>query len=236
MAAKLKKTEKSKAKKTETPKVTKKSHETNTELYWIIGVMASLIAVFLVSNTIIGSLDNFEYADLDFEKYRVSDNLDVLKTNILIGQPDGGILDFTLYLRNDPRKNTVPVYGEIEFPNQRAVFITLEEDGYQECEDGLIGIATLSTFIQASGLVPKSAFSSESLAEELDKDYVSCETHPQNVVIMLKNGEETKITKQGELGNCYVISINSCEVMPAIEKFEMQAIIDARNSANTGLL
>jgi len=48
-------------------------------------------------------------------------------------------------------------------------------------------------------------------------------------LVLWKEGDETKILTNGL---CYTISIASCEdIMPAVEKFELQAIVDARGDS-----
>ena len=61
--------------------------------------------------------------------------------------------------------------------------------------------------------------------------WINCEKYPESAVILIKKGEETKITKTGE--NCYLISANNCETLPAMEKFVVQSLVDARERAKS---
>jgi len=43
--------------------------------------------------------------------------------------------------------------------------------------------------------------------------------------LLLRTGEETRINRNGL---CYYIDVADCEILPAIEKFIVQSIIDAK--------
>jgi len=46
------------------------------------------------------------------------------------------------------------------------------------------------------------------------------------MTVMVAAGDETKIEKSG---NCYDIRVANCEILQALEKFEVQALVDAKN-------
>ena len=210
----------------------KKTSGSDKELYWILGAMVGLIVVFLISFSIFQSMKTFEYQGLDFTKekfgeiplyryYYFTNSLST--TGAVIGEPKL----VNLYLRNDPRKINIPIEGEIEFPRKgKFVYITINGTGLDQCKYSSIALASLSSFLTQNDFTVKGAVPNEAEAEENNIKYATCETRPDNAVILIQTGQETKIVKEAE--NCYVISSTNCEILPAVERFMIQVIIDAK--------
>jgi hypothetical protein len=58
----------------------------------------------------------------------------------------------------------------------------------------------------------------------MNMTYATCETNPDNTVIVIENGEETRIDQLSN--NCYHISSKDCDILKALEKFELQVLED----------
>ena len=65
----------------------------------------------------------------------------------------------------------------------------------------------------------------ENESKEMNLTYVSCDLTPNNVVINLKAGNESRITGKGM---CYTIEVADCKVLEAVEKFEVESIVQAK--------
>jgi hypothetical protein len=130
-------------------------------------------------------------------------------------------------LRNDPRENDVPVEGKIEFQKGKIVYLSVNGTGLTECPMSNMAVAGLSSFLTNNLLQVKGATPDEVEAGKTGLRYVPCSAFPDNPKILIQRGDETKIKRAGN--SCYVISINNCEVLEATEKFQVQAILDAKN-------
>ena len=203
----------------------KKLPRVDKEIYWIFGVMALIVVVFIAFSFIFQSLRTFEYQGLTFTK-DASGPVTFYQYYYSLLTRDGKIRQFTLNLREDPRKNNVPVEGEIFFKRGKFVYVTLNETGLAECPFAQPAVGSLATFIVGNDYDMQAGTPDIKEAEEKGRKYVTCENRPEHIVILIQKGNETKITKQD---NCHIMNINNCEINPAIEKFMVQAILDGKN-------
>lgn len=198
----------------------------NNQIFWIIGMILFLVVVFSISYYIFSSYRSFEYTGLTFTREKFGE-IPVFHYYYYI-TPE---LKYNLYLRNDPRENNVPVTGKIidngiEFSKDERVYLSVDPKGLTECEYGRVGIGSLASFLADNQLNVKGAAPDEKLAKEANVNYATCEFRPDDVVIILKEGEQTRIVHDKD--KCYVIEVANCEIMPAVEKFQVQAVLDAR--------
>jgi len=141
----------------------------------------------------------------------------------------GGPTLINLLFRIDPRENNVTVEGEIDLPpKNKFVYISINDTGINECEYIQVALANLVSFLGANGFDVKGAVPDEKIAEEIKSRYITCDTNPDNGVILIQQGEKTKITREN---NCYIMDIASCQVLDATEKFQIQTILDAKARA-----
>ncbi len=203
------------------------SKSQDKELKIIIISMIGLIAIFLLTAWFFDSLKDFEYQGLKFTKERFGE-IPVFHYTYSYKNLEGSLIKYNLYLRKDPRKNNVPVEGEIVFPIGGYVYMTINSTGLLQCENALRDYAGLASFLSDNSLPIKSATVDKAEAEANNQDFADCSTYPENVVILTSAGSETKILKENM---CYKITINNCEFLDAMEKFKVQAAIDARARA-----
>jgi len=203
------------------------------EIYWIVGVMAGMIILILAVSSIAHGSNSFTYQTLRFTKtnyggfpvYLYNYNFEDPRTN----PPKK--YNFHFLLREDPRENNVPVNGDIElFSPGSTIYVGINET-LSQCKNASMDLASLSSFLTINLFDTKSGLSDLSQAKQNNLSHISCEKYPDNVVIMLQQANETRIDKTN---NCYTISIANCNTMDAIEKFEVQAIIDAKQKALAG--
>jgi len=201
------------------------------KFHWILGVIAGLVVLFLLASATFRSINSFEYEGLTFTKEKFG-NIPLYKYQLLTNQIDKitgnviGITEVNLNLRIDPRKNTVPIEGEIYFaPREKFVYVSVNATDLARCEYSSVGIATLSVFLSQSGFTLKGASPDATQAEEARVRHTTCDSRPDNTVILIQASEETKVTNEE---NCHTIDISNCEVLEATEKYIVQAIIDAK--------
>jgi len=216
--------------KKEPKKKSKTEDAPGKELHLIVGAMAVLIVAFFAFSFFFQSLKTFEYEGLTFRKDHFGEiPIYVYTYNSLLTPRAIDTQQVNVVLRGDPRENIVPFEGELELPYGKFVYITHEDEGISQCEYGALSVSSLSSFLASNGFRIKGGVADETLAEENDLEYYTCENHPDNPVISFSTGEETKITRDG---NCYSIQVNNCEVLPAVEKFIVRSLIDARSRTN----
>ncbi len=195
------------------------------ELYWIFGVMGFLLVILLISSSVIGSLKKFEYHGLAFTKEKFGE-LDVYHYYYNFNEGNQTYV-YNLYLRNDPRTNNVPMdEGKTYYPKEDTIYISVNGTDLSQCPQSSLGVSSIASFLANNFLKVKGAVPDKDLADKNNLTYASCKSNPNNVVILIQAGNETKITQNG---NCQMITVNNCEILPAAEKYEVQSIIDAKN-------
>lgn len=195
------------------------------EIYWILGAMVGLIVLILIISSIMHSSNAFTYQTLRFTKTSYG-NLPVFLYNYNFKDPRFNPpkeYSFNLLIRKDPRENNVPVNGNIEFSAAGSI-VYVGING--TCKTANRDIASLTSFLNLNLFTIKGGLVDKAEAKKSNLTYISCDKYPDNVVILVQQANETRIDRTSN--NCYTISISNCESLEAIEKFEIQAILDAK--------
>lgn len=194
----------------------------NKQIYFTIAIMVILVAIFFFAYFMFESFNKFEHKGLTFTKERFG-SIPVFHYYYYIA-PD---LQYNLYLRNDPRENTVPFTGRaIEIFKLDVIYVSVDPENLTQCEYSRVGISTLASFLADNQFDVKGATPNATLANETNVVHATCESTPGNPVIEIKASDKTEILHNTR--NCFEIKIANCEVLPAIEKFQVQMILDAR--------
>ncbi len=196
------------------------------QLYRVLGAILILIAIFFIFNYIFSKINAIEYNGLTFTKEKFGE-IPVFRYYYYITPQ----LKYNLYLRNDPRQNNILLTGKaidngIEFTKEQNVYLSVNPEGLTQCEYGRVGISTLASFLADNQLKVVGAASNKTLAKEANVKYATCELFPDDIVINLQAANKTEILHDSK--NCYFINIANCEIVPAVEKFEVQSILDSR--------
>lgn len=214
---------------------TKKEKETKIDShikrYLPFMIMLLVLAlVFVVLYFIFQGLGKVEYNGLTFTREKFGEVL-VYSYVYLIKTSEGKIVQNTLYIRHDPRKNDIPIDGQIIYPEGLKVMISINSTGLTECEDSMIAVATLTNFLTANRLGVKGGTPDKAEAKAQNMSYVSCDNYEGNAVISIRavDGNETKITREEPY--CYRVDVANCEIQQAIEKFVVQSILDAKEAS-----
>jgi hypothetical protein len=203
----------------------KKQRKIDKRIYTVLIVAAVLLIVFVVSNQIFEGINKFEYNGLTFTKEKIN-GVKFYRYYYFFNNDDGNLVKYNHYVRIDPRENDVPVEGEISFPTGRFTYISTNITGLDRCEYNGVALAGLSLFLENNGINSRGATPDALEAEAFDVTHANCTTHPRNVVILIQGGEETSIVREGE--HCHVVTVQGCDLLEALEKFQTQAIIDAK--------
>ncbi len=192
----------------------------NKQVLWAVILMIGILLIVLfVPYVVKNHFNKFRYIKLDFEKTQLGE-IFFYSTKIPITKGDEVTGFYTMNFRNDPRKleyvNMSIPQNLIGFEKNETVYISFNP-GMQACDDNTIALMNLAGFLRDFGSLDiKSAVHNEPYATE-DIPYITCENSPNNTVLWLNSGPQTKIKKTGK--NCYQLEYNNCEILPVTEKF-----------------
>ena len=209
-----------------TKKDSSKERKLEKELLGVLIFFGAIILVFVISSSYFKSLNSFEYGGLTFSKERAGE-IPIFHHSYYIKAPSSKLIKYNLYLRNDPRESEVIVDGapsNLLMPGAVA-YLSINSNGLAECRYSPLAVASISSFMSDNQM--------KVIAGNLDfwqaganKDkWVTCENQPGNRVVELLKGNETKITIRD---GCYRIEVNDCQILEAVEKLEVQSVVDAR--------
>lgn len=198
--------------------------EKDNQLKWILGTMVGLIVVLLLIYYIMNSINKIEYKGLTFTKEKFGEIL-VYHYYYYFTDNENQLIKYNLYLRNDPSKNETPIEGKIELG--RHVFISYDSS-INQCQQNALAADSLTKFLVNNQLSVKAGVPNQEEARASNITYIDCNTNPDDATILIKAGNETNVVREN---NCYVISVSDCNILNAVEKFEVQTILDAPQRA-----
>jgi len=160
------------------------------------------------------------YNGLEFEKtkqgqillYRAS----IPATDYATGAKGYLTVDF----RNNPKTlDNIPVNIQAYlFKTSNTTYVSYENRN-NTYEDGTLAGANLGRFLNTIGLTIKSAMSDKSFKNNTYLPYVTCDTNPNNTVIMLYESSKNRIDQVKE--NCYILSFRGEDILKVTEKFQL---------------
>jgi len=204
------------------------------ELLYILGFMVFLVILFVFASSVFKGFNTFEYEGMTFTKERLGE-IPLYHYYYLFTNKNNVLVQYNLYLRNDPRENNIPVIGdEIFLKKNKAIYITVEkDDNLNNCPYGVLGISNLVSFLNDNDYVTEGGNPNFHDAKANNETWVTCETHKYNPVVKILKGDSSKISIEG---NCYNIEVANCEeFLPATEKFTLEILIDARERLNSAI-
>lgn len=203
----------------------KKERKLEKELLGILIFLGVLVVVFIVASAYFKSLNYFEYKGLTFSKKKLGE-IQLFHHSYYVKTLDGQLAQYNFYLRNDPRTNNVLIEGKSNLLSAGSVvYLSVNSEGLQECRYGSLAVGTLSSFMtdnQMRVIAGNLDFWQAGARRDL---WATCENKPGNRVVEILKGNETKVKIEG---NCYKVEVANCEILEAIEKLEMQSLIDAK--------
>lgn len=222
----MKRRARAKAKKPDDKSEEKKQFIEKRDLYMIVGAIVALIVIFMVASAIFKQIGKIEYGGLTFVKDKFGD-IPIYRHGYHFTTASGEIINYNFYVRVNPKENNVPVSGEIVFPGEGGlVFLGINGTGLGKCAQSNIALAGLSEFLKNNQFDVKVGTPDKQEARNLSVTHVTCDLDETKMTVMVAAGDETKIEKSG---NCYDIRVANCEILQALEKFEVQALVDAKN-------
>ena len=199
----------------------KDSHGRQTKIAVVIMIIL-LVSVFLF-NWIIQESRKFEYGGIDFYKekegeimYYKTMPLQYLPTGLALG---GERIPIQIKLRNDPRELAeIPIEGTIKL--KRDVILSLSPV-IANCSNTYITLIDFSMTLKAFSITAKGAVIDRNYAKENNVTFADCRHAREKTVIVMKEGNKTKITQNKD---CYTIEIKDCEIQESFERFILEFI------------
>jgi hypothetical protein len=109
----------------------------------------------------------FEYEGLTFQKEKF-DKLDIYHYSYSLYHDDfKKVVQYNLYLLNDPRKNDIPVYGKIEFPETlKSTYLSINMTNLEGCENSTAAVGAFGDFLYGNNVRVKGASPTRSLQRQ----------------------------------------------------------------------
>lgn len=195
----------------------------------LIGGAIVLLLIFWGSYEFFRMGSSVNYQGLEFVKEKMG-AITFYRYTYHFTDDVGRKIVYSLRVRNDPSKNDVPVNGTINFNRGNTLYLGINSSGLSQCNDSMIAVAgALAGFLRDNQFKVKIGTPNALEANLTNYTYVSCDTGLNNTVIIADLGSETRITQETQ--NCYRILATNCEILKAVEKFEVQAVVDAKKTA-----
>ncbi len=199
------------------------SEKQDSQLKWIIAVMAIFVIGIFFFAWFGAESKTYEYIGLTWQK-EMFGNIPI-HTTVMTGQSiTGQAIGFKMPFRNDPRKLNIPIEGgDINYILNNPVYLSIDLDsGINEC--GTLALINFGRFMTEMKFDLITAVTTEKSAEEHDREFVTCENKPKNTVFILTVGNESGIYQDEENPNCYVLSVNNCEDIEVVEKLQIATL------------
>lgn len=206
------------------PELDKKAYRQTAYFFGILGFL--LVALFAGAWVNYES-KKFDYLGYTFQKENFGE-IPIYSTTITGYGVNGMPMNFKLILRNNPTKIDIPIQGNIKFLKNSPVYLSINSSQELEgCGDG-IALISFGYFMTGLGFSLKTAAPSEELAQKGNQEFVDCKNTPDSTVLILTSGNQTKITQSDQNPNCYILSVNKCETIPLMEKFEIATLANIK--------
>lgn len=185
-------------------------------IFIFIGV---LVVIFIIVYLTFQSMKKFEYAGLEFNKI-MYDKLPLYYARATFVQKDNSIINYNLYLRNDPRKSTVIDDNvNIGFLVNKPIYISLDKGAEMDC--GSAGeIIDFLQFLTALGYKFEIVYNDPVLASSKNQTVMTCENNNATMV-MYHAADETRIT---QFTNCYALNYKDCETREVTERLMLKIL------------
>jgi len=222
-----KKAEKQEKKKEHKKETTESEDKSTTRNYIkqtkiVVIVMIVLLASVFITYWLTQESKKFEYRGLNFYKEKEGDIL-FYKSTFVFVTANGENIQALLKLRNDPRTLAkIPIEGTIKLKN--AVVLSVSPE-VTNCSDTYRTIVNFAWTLGGFGIRNVSAATTD---KKYSKEYriplVDCKDANKKTVIVMREGNETKIVQDKD---CYILEIKNCEVQEVFERFILDFIVNA---------
>ncbi|MFA5992173.1 MAG: hypothetical protein WC796_00525 [Candidatus Pacearchaeota archaeon] len=204
----------------------------STQLKWVIGITFAIIIIIVLTVWVKGEASKFDYGGMHFQEELFGGKIPIYTTQITGYNTKGLPINFKLILRNNPKKLGVPVVENISFKQSGNVYVSINESsGFGDCANASISLLSLGQFFGNLGVKASGGVNPFNDSIKKNQTFVDCSSHPSNTVLLLTNGNETKIERAKSNSNCYVLTFKNCETMQVVERFEVAILAQSGGSS-----
>jgi hypothetical protein len=203
-----------------------KTHSRDKQALMLLGGFLVLILIAVLILMTRGGSNTFVYDGLKITK-STQGSVTFYSTNVPVYGSFGQLLaNLTVDFQTNPKNfKNIPFSSSKMILERKTVYISFGD--LRICEDNGIAAGGLGLFLSQKGFAMmgikiKGALSNESSALAKNMTYADCQTNPNDVVVLIRNGNETKIEQTTP--NCYQIESKNCEILNATEKFEFEIL------------
>jgi hypothetical protein len=214
----------------------------NKQILWAIFFMVAIIVILLVTPYVRDNFFNkFSYHGIVFQKTTVGklifyttklpiySQVSSLVVSLIDNESQANLKQTGIYVlnfRNDPRKlNNITVdldVNNMTFVSSNTVYVTYNVSD-PICDHNVVAAADLANFlINFGNFKVNGALMNKDYAEAKRVPYATCSNNPDNTVILVLAGNESKISKISK--RCYEIEYANCEISQATDKFILSMV------------
>lgn len=211
-------------------KTTKQERLIERDLTKIILFGVGLVVLYLIASYYFKSFNHFEYEGLSFTRERFDQNT-VYHYYYYYKDKSGQLVQYNLYLHNDPRYNNVTIEGDPLLLSKRYVYLTYDDSFPVDCRYTGSSTVDFNLFLKQNQLTVFSGVTNQTDADITNRTHITCETQPSAAeVFEFRGGDTTKIVVEG---NCHKVYIGpDCLIREATEKLKVAIVSEARKRAS----
>ena len=205
-------------------KAMKRTGEIEINFPWYIWAIGILVIIGIVFWLIVSSTGAFVYREMAFTKESYGNGIIIYHYSYFCR--GDGVSRCNVFFHVDPRTNNVSYEGDnIEFEGKQ-VKLSIDASGLSNCSDSRAGVGALSQWIGINGFNITVGTPDLEQARRYNASVINCDTHPQDLIIMLQaSSERSRIYQKGR---CHVVEIANCQVFDGVEKFMLETMAQAR--------
>jgi hypothetical protein len=190
----------------------KRQKKTLITFFIIIGVV---IFSFLATWYLINASKHFDYKGVDFSLDDSAKGMTLFKAT-MVGQVTKATYNF--YFRNEPSKlEQIPITGTLIF--RKNIVFDSSADQFSCDGNGVLAISQFSNGMNSFGI--------KLLKENASVQYTPTENY---MFLTFVKGNTTEIRQISSFNNAYEVVINNCEILPAMERIMLEAIVKAKTA------
>ena len=194
----------------------KDSKKRESQMKWIVFIMIATIFAIVLIYFVVQGAKRFNYGGLSYEEMNQG-SIKLYHTMIPVKDTGGNLIaNFNLYLRNDPRElRDISINEEIILKTN--TIVSLSRDAEVGCDDAGIAGGNFLGFLKSAGIKISISYAEPDYAQEKNASYLTCDANTDQSVIIIKKGEENKITQERK--DCFVIEFKDCDILKTTERF-----------------
>lgn len=122
----------------------------------------------------------------------------------------------------------MPVTSLISFEGKK-VYLSANTSALATCEDSQIALGQLSLFLSQNRLRVRPAHPDQEQAYAFNITHANCTSTSGGTTLIVQAGTSARISSP--LPGCYLLEVANCSIIPVVEKFITESLVEARLSS-----